>query len=233
MATAALGQPESDQYRRIAAPLHTVLVLAVQFVLAYVGKIHTDQARAAVNLDRIRIYERTILFEWLILALVIAGVWLNGSPLRVVLGDRWRSAGEVLRDIGIGLAFLLVCLVVMSMFGAHTRAPDPAVAFLLPHGRLEISIWIALSATAGICEEALYRGYLQRQFMAMTKSVAFGILLSAAAFGGAHAYQGWWHTVQVGLLGAMTGVLAYWRKSVRPGMISHASQDLLAIFVRH
>jgi hypothetical protein len=34
--------------------------------------------RAAANLDRMRIDERTIFFEWLVLALVIVGVQLSG-----------------------------------------------------------------------------------------------------------------------------------------------------------
>jgi Type II CAAX prenyl endopeptidase Rce1-like len=32
-------------------------------------------------------------------------------------------------------------------------------------GATEITFWIVLSVTAGICEETVFRGYLQRQFM--------------------------------------------------------------------
>jgi uncharacterized protein len=233
MATAVLAQPTLDQFRRIAAPLHTILILAIEAVIAYWGKIHSDQWRAVANLDRVRIYERTIFFEWLVLAFVIVGVHLHGSSLSAVFGDHWRSARQVFADIGVGLAFLVVSIAVLSIFGAHSKGPDPSVSFLMPHGRLEISLWIAMSLTAGICEEALYRGYLQRQFTAFTKSAAAGILVSAALFGAAHSYQGLRQAIQVGILGLMLGALAYWRKSVRPGMISHAAQDILAIFVIH
>ena len=37
----------------------------------------------------------------------------------------------------------------------------------------------------------------------------------------------------ISLMGAMSGVLAYWRRSVRPGMIAHALQDVLGAFIRH
>jgi membrane protease YdiL (CAAX protease family) len=103
----------------------------------------------------------------------------------------------------------------------------PSIEFILPHGGAEITIWIALSITAGICEETVFRGYLQRQFMAFTKSVPAGILLSAAAFGAAHAYQGFRMVILIALYGAMFGILAHWRGSVRPGMIAHAWQDSL------
>src|SRR6266851_877068 len=108
---------------------------------------------------------------------------------------------------------------------------------MLPHGGIELTLWIALSVTAGICEETIFRGYLQRQFMALTQSAPAGILLSAAAFGAAHAYQGFRMVILIGLYGGMFGILAYWRGSVRPGMIAHAWNDswngMLASLVRH
>jgi membrane protease YdiL (CAAX protease family) len=233
MATAVLAQPTPRQFSRVAAPLHTVIVLGVEAALAYSAQLRTAQMHAVDHAGRLRIYERTILVEWLVLALVIVGVRLHGSPLTVVFGERWRSLRQVFTDVGIALVFLIVSIMVLSVLGGHNKGPDASTAFLFPHGRAETSMWILLSLTAGICEEGLYRGYLQRQFMAFTKSAAIGIALSAAAFGAAHAYQGWRHAVQISMLGAMLGVLAYWRKTVRPGMISHAAQDILAIFVRH
>ena len=57
------------------------------------------------NPDHIHLYNRTILFESLTLALVLAGVWLHGSSLFTVMGDRWRSVGQFLRDVAIALIF--------------------------------------------------------------------------------------------------------------------------------
>jgi uncharacterized protein len=51
--------------------------------------------------------------------------------------------------------------------------------------------------------------------------------LSAAAFGVADAYQGFRMVILIGLYGAMVGILAYWRGSVRPGVIAHTWQDSL------
>ena len=61
----------------------------------------------------------------------------------------------------------------------------------------------------------------------MTKSAPAGILLSAATFGAAHAYQGFRMTILIAVYGAMFGILAYWRGSIRPGMIAHTWQDTL------
>ena len=235
MKTDVRAQSESALFRPIASAWHTLLVLAVQALLAYRGKIRVDQMRAIANPNHIGIYERTMLFEWLVLVLVLMGVWLHGSSLFTVLGERWHSFRQVLRDLGIAVLFLFVSIVVVSIAGSHSQhgAADKATQFILPHGGVEMALWIALSISAGICEEAVFRGYLQRQFMALTRSVPAGIVLSAAAFGAAHLYHGPGHAFRIGLLGAMAGILAYWCGSVRPGMIAHALQDVLGAIIRH
>jgi membrane protease YdiL (CAAX protease family) len=189
--------------------------------------MRVGQMGGAASLDRAQLYERTILFQLLMFGLVLLGVWLSGSPLVTVLGDRWRSVREVFRDAGIGVAFLVVPMMLGAIFSGHGAAPDHAVQFLFPHGGVEIALWILLSVTAGICEEAIYRGYLQRQFMALTKNAPLGIILSGAVFGMSHAYQGFGHAFQIGVLGVMSGILAHWRKSVRPGMFAHSLQDII------
>jgi len=73
--------------------------------------------------------------------------------------------------------------------------------------------------------------------MAFTGSAPAGILISAAAFGVAHVYQGYRVGILIGLYGTMFGILAHWRGSVRPGMMAHAWQDsvsgILAGAIRH
>jgi membrane protease YdiL (CAAX protease family) len=227
MATNAAPSP---RHRRIAHPLHTVALLVVDGFLVYRGTISAHQLRAIVNPNRIRMYSRTMLTEWLMFAFVILGVWLAGSPLATVVGERWRSLSRIFRDIGIGIAFTVVSTAIISMLGPHLPGIDPQsnIKFLLPHGAFEMTLWVALSISAGICEETLYRGYLQKQFMALTNNAAVGIILSAIAFGLAHSYQGLRGAILIGTEGAMLGALAYWCKTVRPGMISHAAKDSFA-----
>jgi membrane protease YdiL (CAAX protease family) len=232
------SQPSAaEPLSRIAHPLHTVALLAIQSVLAVRGIIHANQARAAGNSSNIPLYVRTIIMEWALLAFVISGVWLAKAPLTAVLGQRWRSARDVFRNIGIGVVFIILQQLVLSVLTSHLHSADAerAVQFLLPHGPVEMALWIALSISAGICEEAIFRGYLQRQFAAFTQNVPAGILLSAAMFGFVHSYQGAWRAVVIGLDGAMLGGLAYWCRSVRPGMVGHAFKDAVAplIMARH
>lgn len=235
MDTSSTQQPASNPYQRIAAPLHLILVLALQGVLIYWGRMRAEHLRSTANPNHVNYYLRTILTEWLVLVVVLLGVWLYGSSLLTVLGDRWRSAQQVMLDVGIGVGFLIVSIMMVSLIGPliGDRHDNREIQFLLPHGGREIALWVCVSISAGICEEAVYRGYLQRQFMALTKNVTLGILLSAAVFGLAHSYQGFRRAAVVTIGGAMSGVLAHWRKTVRPGMFAHSFQDLLALIIRH
>ena len=219
---------------RIAAPLHTILVLAAIAAYSLSGRLRSVETQSVVSINHVALYERTLLFEWLLLAFVLVGVRLHGSSLHTVMGQRWQSALQILRDIGIGAAFFVITTLLASTIGPHFGGgtPDKVLHRMLPDGPLEKVLWLAVSITAGICEEAIYRGYLQRQFTALTRNISAGIILSAACFGAVHAYQGFRMMIQIALLGVLLGLLADWRKTTRPGMISHAIQDSLVIFIR-
>ena len=227
METSALVQ--SDGYAPAAGPLHTIFVLAALGSWTLWGKILADRLNAAANPNRVRFYALTLLFEWLLFVFVVAGVRRHGASVLIVLGDHWHSIRQVLRDIGIAAGFWIVSAILLWILGWLLRitALGRNMQFMLPHRGIELTVWIALSVTAGICEETIFRGYLQRQFLALTKSVPAAIILSAAAFGAAHAYQGFRIVVLISVYGAMFGILAHWRRSVRPGMIAHAWQDSL------
>jgi membrane protease YdiL (CAAX protease family) len=239
MEASALAQSTPDRYPRVANPLHTILVLAASGGWAFWAKTVADQRSAAANPNRVRFYVVTLFVEWLLFALVMAGVRRSGASVLIVLGEHWHSVRQVLRDIGIAAAFWIVAMVILGISALllHITAADHSLRYMLPQGSAEIALWIALSITAGICEETICRGYLQQQFISLTRSVPAGILLSAVAFGAFHAYQGFRRMILVGLYGAMFGILAYWRKSVRPGMIAHAWHDaflgVLASVMRH
>ena len=217
----------------MAPAWHTALLLIAICLIAYRSHLRADMLRTLAHPDRMRLYQLTILSEWLMLGLVLAGLWLAGSSPLTVLGERWRSAREVFRDLGIGLVFLILTIAITSIFGAHRDAADSSIQYLLPRTMSEVALWFAVSISAGICEEAVYRGYLQKQFAAMAKSVPIGIVLSGLTFGLAHSYQGFRRATMIAFMGMMAGILAYWRRSMRPGMIAHALQDMLGAFVRH
>ena len=116
------------------------------------------------------------------------------------------------------------------VFRSHQSegSAEHSISYLLPQTWNEMLMWIALSITAGVCEEVIYRNYLQRQMMALTRSVPAGIVLSAVAFGAAHAYQGLQRASVIAASALLFGLLAQKRGTVRPGMIAHSLQDAIA-----
>ena len=119
---------------------------------------------------------------------------------------------------------------VMTRLGGDTAK---SVRALLPRTPVEIALWVLLSLTAGFCEETVFRGYLQKQFQAMTGSPAAGLLLQAVIFGVSHGYQGLRNVIAITVFGGVFGALALWRRSLKPGMILHAWTDLFSgIFAR-
>src|SRR5580693_7215237 len=87
------------------------------------------------------------------------------------------------------------------------------------------AFWAAV--TAGFCEELVFRGYLQRQGLALTGSVALAVLTQGVLFGVAHWYQGVKMVIVITALGIVFGIFANWRKSLRPVMIAHALADIV------
>ena len=76
-----------------------------------------------------------------------------------------------------------------------------------------------------IVEEIIFRGYFKRQFKALGQNAIIGIVASAIIFGLAHAYQGKRMMFVIGVYGMFFGILAHFRKSLRPGMMAHAFHD--------
>ncbi len=225
--------------RRLVAPVwHTALLIAILLGLAAYG--FSMQRRAPAHLaertgSALPLYTSLIAAQWLLLRFVTAaGLRRTGSRLRDLLGERWRSWREVARDVAIALVVWGVWGLAEAG-GNRIFGPDSgnAISALLPRGPAETGLWILLSLSAGFCEETVFRGYLQRQFLALTGSVPLAVLIQAVIFGISHGYQGLRNVVTITIFGFLFGGIAAWRRSLKPGMILHAWTDIFSgIFAR-
>lgn len=130
-------------------------------------------------------------------------------------------------DVAIALPFCVVWQATAYGVG-RLLGPNEArsVESMLPKSVLEVVLWIAVSVTAGFCEEIQSRGYLQQQLRALSGSVVAAVVGQAAVFGLIHSYQGWKKTVVIAVLGILYGALAAWRRNLRANMISHGALDV-------
>ena len=224
-----MGRPDAGSLQPIASRIHTVILLAILVAGSWAGAIRAPELRSHGARNLTISYLATMVMEFLITAYVVAGVRRRGASLRGLIGGSWKGTRDFFRDVLIAMGFWVVsilCLAIVRV-ALHAKTNVNAIRFLAPQSRTEAFLWIFVALTAGFCEEIIFRGYLQRQFIALSGQPVAGILLSAVVFGGSHAYQGGKQTVVLGVYGAMFGVLAYWRRSLRPGMMAHAGQDAL------
>jgi CAAX protease family protein len=207
--------------------MHTIFLLAVIAAWSTWGYFGAIRMRSSQNPHRAVTYVLTILWEWSVVAYIAWGAQRHGSSLRELVGGKWNDSKAFLKDVAIAAGFWLIAIVVLFAAALALRADQPgqSMRFMLPQSHLEVFLWILTSLTAGICEEIIFRGYFQKQFIAWTGNVPAGILLSAAVFGAGHVYQSGKSAVIIAVYGLLFGILAEMRKSLRPGMMTHAWHD--------
>ncbi len=230
---AATLEPAGAKPAPVAPLPHTFVLIAVLLVMSALGA--GTQQEFLDREGRMKIYLFTLAWEW---ALALYVMWgLHGRRMKVgkLIGGRWNSMREVLRDVVIAVGFWITASAVLGAVGyllglTHGAQLGEARKLnqLLPHGAVEVTVWMALSASAGFCEEIIFRGYLQRQFSALARRWWVGVAAQAILFGAAHGYEGWRRMILIAIYGVLFSALAEWRRSLRPGMMGHALQDSLA-----
>jgi len=233
MSTIALA-PQPDGNRPVAPAWHTVLLIAFFLCMSLAGLIFQNsagpQAAAAKQAPPlVPLYLSLFLGE---LALVFyvwkGGLRRSGTPMRELIGGRWGSATDILRDLALGAAVWGAWNLIPMAWGRMVGADHATtVEGFLPTRGVEYLSWTLLSLGAGFCEELVFRGYLMRQFSAWTRLPWLALLLQSALFGVSHGYQGVVACLKIALFGLVFGMLAMWRRSLRPGMIAHALTDIV------
>jgi uncharacterized protein len=218
----------------IAPPWHTIVFVAMFVGISVIGGFFQHAAKqhpqvSAPSGTAVSRYISVLVFEWLLVLYVRMGVHKRGVRLRDLIGGRWPTPQAVMKDIALGAGLWAVWMGLMNahVLGGGTNAAQG----LLPQGILESLAWIPLALSAGFCEELAFRGYLQKQFQAITGSVVWAVLIQAVVFGIGHLYEGVGPVVRIMLFGVLFGLLALWRKSLRPGMIAHAWSDIFGVII--
>jgi membrane protease YdiL (CAAX protease family) len=84
---------------------------------------------------------------------------------------------------------------------------------------------VAVSLSAGVCEEFIFRGYLIWAFQPM-----FGLwgaaVFSVVVFAAAHAYQGAKGVLSTGVVGSLFTLVVLVFGSLLPAMVLHALVDI-------
>lgn len=186
-------------------------------------------------------YRRTMVTEWLLVALVLAVVGAAPGLRLGQLGLRWPGfTGAAASFTAVGLVGLVATVAGYPVLRRRLRAAVPAgvvgteaVLAMLPRTFVERRTYVGLAVTAGICEETLYRGFLIAVAGALLPGLgAVGLIaVSAGLFGLAHLYQGPLGVLGTGVLGGCLATLYLGSGSLLLPVCYHVLLDLRVLLL--
>ncbi len=220
----------------VASLRHTAILLLVILGITLFGAYSQSRSLSVPTGEsqsgKAILYLSVIALQYGLLRLIVGGLRRYGISLRDLIGENATRARNLWLDVIIAAIFWIVGVGALTLLKQALGGDDNHVGSLLPHGVLESVLWIMLSIAAGFVEEICYRGYLQKQLLAVTGSVAVAVLAQGLLFGISHSYQGLKSVMVISVYGVMFGVLAHLRGSLRPGMIAHAWTDIASSLLR-
>jgi len=233
MSAGAASTPGASRPEPVASLRHTLVVVGIFALLAAAGTALQARPGGGANLvathpPALPLYFSVIASEWALVYYVRIGLRRRGARLRDLIGGAWDGGRPVLRDLALGaVAWAGMRAIGWTMEHLVGDGGAKSISTLLPQGGLEAMAWVALSLSAGFCEELVFRGYLLRQARAFLGHPVLAVLAQAVVFGIGHGYQGATATLTIVLDGVWLGAIAAWRRSLRPGMLAHAWTDIV------
>lgn len=217
----------------VAPAWHTGILLAYLLAFSWLSASSAPGEGAVPAVSRPVIYLTVLGFQWILFGIAWWGLRVGGVSIGSILSYRWKGWGGVWRCLLLAAACWIALFmgVAQALDATGMRDPDQirrVLEMIVPRGPLELAIWTAVAVTAGFVEEVVFRGYLQRQFTAWTRNHLAGIALSAIVFGAGHLYQGVASALLILVIGFGFSLTAYATRSLVPGVIAHAWEDLFS-----
>jgi membrane protease YdiL (CAAX protease family) len=214
--------------------LHFTVICVILAVVSAFNSTNTSAGDAATTPNQLHVfYVFMIGVEWLWVRFIYKGMRKYKRSILEFFGRHQLTLKEFGKDVVYAaLAFGVDYLCNSGVVGLlqHGAPPSDPLLPALPVGLFAVTLWVCLSVTAGVCEEIVFRGYLQRQLTAITGRVGIAIVGQGILFGIGHGYQGYVAVISIILNGVVMGALAAWRGNIRAGILEHATWDILAGF---
>jgi membrane protease YdiL (CAAX protease family) len=209
------------------------VVLAVVFpIRASVLGFGRLKRAAPDDVPRVRmgVYRGAMITQWTLAAATVA-LW-------IFTGRAWRVLGLIpvlgggLIGVSVGLVLVVIVVLRQQMSGARDEQAVSALRRrmehlerMLPHTPRDLRWFYALSFTAGVCEEFLYRGYMIWYLQKLGLALIPAALVSCVIFGLGHLYQGPRGILLTGVAGAFLAAVYLLSQSLYAGMAFHFLMD--------
>lgn len=233
MTSAALAPPPHAAGSRpfLASRKHTFTLLGILLALTGMGLLRAAKAPATSGPSGttalLVTYAVAIGLQAAWVRFVQGGMRAQGRRLSELWAPAWTGPQGLARDLAwAALAFGLM-LGVGQIASVALKGAQGNVGFLMPHGVVASAGWVLTACAAGIGEEIVFRGYLQRQLTAWTGHEGLAVGLQALLFTLPHVYQGLKPMVPIAMVGLLLGLLAWRRGNIRSGILAHAAVDIV------
>lgn len=157
-------------------------------------------------------------FLWICFSIALVGIRRRGRiTWQELVGARWNRWQGAILDLGVACATLLVMAFIGNLSNAllvPLQHDSATFRSMVAQNGVEAFAFLAAALTAGFVEEFVFRGYLQRQFHALSGSTILASALQVIIFTQGHFYQGWVRLVPVLLIGILLTAVALWRRSL-------------------
>lgn len=182
--------------------------------------------------DRVVLYASTIAFQWAISGIIAWRCFAGGLDRQDLGLETVHWPREV-----VAILVVSTLLVMNQIIGVGRLAGKPVdergligrlAEKLLPRVRREKELAVLLVFTVAICEEFIYRGFVEGWFQSLTSSVPAGAAISAAFFASAHLYQGRRGLLMTFLVGLVLSGVRIWTGGILPCILIHFAVDLSA-----
>jgi len=216
-----------------------VILIFLAVVIPLMGRHRIRRLFAlprTTKMDRLTVYASTIAFQCFTAVVVL-----------------WRAMTHHItpRDLGLaltnvrltlGVTGVLTVLIVANQFASIRRLTTRREEMqdvlrelalkVFPQDDVERLAYFGLVSVVALCEELIYRGFLQYVFQSVAHgAVIAGVLGSAGMFALAHLYQGRRGLVSTLFAGTILAGVRAWTGSLVPCIVPHFAADLAAGFL--
>jgi len=198
----------------VLAPLAIYTVISCTYIsFWYVRTGHQGRPPPEVIVESIKVGAPLCLWA-------TVGLWWlihrRGTSFAELFNTRTAGLGA---DVALGLCLGAVWVAIYGLFDVVAFGD----MFVLGSAKLAS---VPASASAGFCEEFLFRGFLFLVIARAGGGTKSKLAVTSLAFGLSHVFWGPWGMVWTTLLGLTFGLVTHWRRSVWPAVIAHALLNL-------
>ena len=186
---------------------------------------------AGEKIERKSLYNSTMIGLWALFTGAVL-VWATSGRDWAALGVSLDIDGMFLASAALMIAFVAALIMqhrqVRSMDNSELARLLESVGdveLLMPRNGNELHRFYAVSVTAGIAEELVWRGFFF-WYLSQFMPVWAAAVVSTVGFAVAHAYQGWANVPKILLIGAAFALLFLMSGSLWLPMVFHAIVDI-------